>query len=649
MAVSSDAENPQGATQLQIIVEVPENARPGVTKLAVDVDEESELHVLVPAEAAVGDRLRLSKMPDGPWTCVVLRKQPLHDLANRIAEQPGEDLNKLQLLVPAAVKPGLTKLQVSLSAGEQVQLSVPEYASPGDLIELERAAGEEAWQAKFTPDQYLNGEDAGKNLAVMADLGKVSRDATLDLEAAVEHLFKVAKEAGCFVSPKIKRGCAPPLYIPGLLAAEDIQEGEELLRIPAHLHLTPPAVEAAAPALAAVAKKSAMPDHRRSEALHSFFLARLLADSQERALDKAAEGKSILRSYWTASEAQQKVWEAYADTLLGEDFAYHPFRLAAFNPGGTREAMRPSQEAEYFIEMATDLMMLHESMVRCGQEAGVPDSVEAEMFLRARLCSQTRVFQTCVDTTLVPVADLLNHSPTLTPGVLWAWDGEAQCMVITAVRAHRSGEELFTTYGSRSNMLLYRTYGFTLHPKEEPSFTYIIRPHIVRPVMKVFWGHEEAKPLMLLESSHIDDSLCKVLNSVAKRGKDATEFLRLICARSRWPYERQEQLRPLLDALARARQIDPAAHNWWAYVNPEHQHCIEQDSFRVIMSEYLCLTAHLEVVDFADGRISEAQCLRCCQTWRLSLAKALGLLRTSGGFTLTTVNGDASKRWRRKP
>ncbi|OLQ04107.1 hypothetical protein AK812_SmicGene12857 [Symbiodinium microadriaticum] len=63
---------------------------------------------------------------------------------------------------------------------------------------------------------------------------------------------------------------------------------------------------------------------------------------------------------------------------------------------------------------------------------------------------------------------------------------------------------------AQSNMLLYRTYGFTLHPKEEPSFTYIIRPHIVRPVMKVFWGHEEAKPLMLLESSHIDDSLCKV-------------------------------------------------------------------------------------------------------------------------------------------
>ncbi|CAE7595364.1 unnamed protein product [Symbiodinium sp. CCMP2592] len=33
----------------------------------IDVDE-SEPHMLVPAEASAEDRLRLSKMPDGPWT-----------------------------------------------------------------------------------------------------------------------------------------------------------------------------------------------------------------------------------------------------------------------------------------------------------------------------------------------------------------------------------------------------------------------------------------------------------------------------------------------------------------------------------------------------------------------------------------------------
>eukprot|EP00913_Durusdinium_trenchii_P000855 g796.t1 len=245
--------------------------------------------------------------------------------------------------------------------------------------------------------------------------------------------------------------------------------------------------------------------------------------------------------------------------------------------------------------MATDLMSLHETMLRSSEAAGMPENVEAEM--------QTRVFQTCVDTTLVPVADLLNHSPTLTPGVLWSWDAEAEAMIVTAVRAHSPGEELFTTYGARSNMLLYRTYGFTLHPKEEPSFTYIIRPHLasdsvfcwhrfdchctshqVRPIMKIFMDDEEARPLILLETSHIDDSLCQVLNKVARKGSDAIEFLRLLCARSRWSYEQDDRIRPgkegcmpALDALARARDADPGSHAWWKHIDETHKELVQQD------------------------------------------------------------------------
>ncbi|CAJ1423516.1 unnamed protein product [Effrenium voratum] len=510
MGLSPDAENDPPQKQLQLVVEVPKHARPGVTKLAVDVDEGSELHVLVPAEAVAGDRLRLTKMPDGPWTCVVLRSQPLYDVANRILQSPGDQC-KLQLLVPANVKPGETKLQVTISADEQVQLAVPNYASPGDLIELHRADGE-PWLAKFTRDRYTTSQDPQKGLAVMAELGKTSSEAGVDADALVDRLFTVAKEAGCFVSPKIKRGCAPPLNIPGLVAVEAIEEGEELIRVPSRFHLTPPTVETSAPALAAAVQACSMPAQRRGEALHAFFLARLLADAQERVVNAA--GRSVLDGKWSATADQKKVWEAYADALLAEDFSYHPFRLAACKPEEMRENLSPSQEAEYFIDMAADLMSLHETMQRCEADAYAEDAealppLEAEMFLRARMCAQTRVFQTCVDTTLVPVADLLNHSPTLTPGVLWGWDAEAQAMIITAVRAHSPGEELLTTYGARSNMLVYRTYGFTLHPKNEPSFTYIIRPHLVRPVLKIFMDNEEARPLMLLETSHIDDSLCQ--------------------------------------------------------------------------------------------------------------------------------------------
>ena len=73
-----------GPLRLQVVVEVPKNVRPGVTKslgichivflifsllelvllcsglrLAVDVDEESELHILVPVEAAASALTRL--------------------------------------------------------------------------------------------------------------------------------------------------------------------------------------------------------------------------------------------------------------------------------------------------------------------------------------------------------------------------------------------------------------------------------------------------------------------------------------------------------------------------------------------------------------------------------------------------------------
>ena len=636
MVAAPGVENPlQLPKKLQVVVEVPKNVRPGVTKLAVDVDDDSELHILVPVEAAVGDRLRISKESDGPWTCVVLKSQPLYDMANRQLGSPGSENCMLQLLVPANIKPGETKMQVYISESEQVQLSVPENASPGDLVELVRTT--QSWTAKFTRDRYTVASDPKSNLAVMADLAKTSSQAGLDVEAAVERLFAVAKEAGCFVSPKIKRGCVPPLNIPGLVAVEAIEEGEELIRVPSKFHITPPSVEIAAPALAQASKASSLPEQRRLEALHAFFVARLLADAQERAVSSEKASTSNAFNRWTATEHQKKIWEAYADTLLTEDFSYHPFRLAACSPAEMRGHLSPSQEAEYYIDMATDLMSLHETMLRSSEAAGMPETLEAEMFLRARMSAQTRVFQTCVDTTLVPVADLLNHSPTLTPGVLWSWDAEAEAMIVRAVRAHNPGEELFTTYGARSNMLLYRTYGFTLHPINEPSFTYIIRPHLVRPIMKIFLDDEDARPLILLETSHIDDSLCQVLNKVGKKGGNATEFLRLLCARSRWGYEQDERIRPALEALKRAREKDSGSHTWWEHVDEEHKDLVQQDAVRVIMSEYLCLTAHIEAADAADGR-TDVPYLSSCEAWRKSVAKALGLCKTCGGFSISTAN-----------
>eukprot|EP00931_Biecheleriopsis_adriatica_P039763 TRINITY_DN22736_c0_g1_i1.p1 TRINITY_DN22736_c0_g1~~TRINITY_DN22736_c0_g1_i1.p1 ORF type:complete len:645 (+),score=152.36 TRINITY_DN22736_c0_g1_i1:55-1989(+) len=625
--------------EFELVIEVPPTVKPGITKLSVDVGDGSKLFVLVPKQAVVGDRLRLTQSGGEPWKCAILRSQP----PSAPAPAPLGPATQ-QLLVPADVEPGKTKLLVTMPGGDQVQLAVPDYVRPGDVIELERQDVNEGWTCKFIRDKLIHPEDNRSSIAVMADLGKHLRAASLDADAAVNNLLAVAKAAGCFVSPKMKRGRAPPLNIPGLLATEAIDEGEELIRVPHHLHLTPRSVDDLAPALAAAVRD--LPDTVKSrcdEGMHTFFLGRLLGEAEERALAKMngsdIEAKSVLESEWAASESQRKVWEAYADSLLTEDFEYHPFRLAAFNPDGMRTSLKPSLEAEYFIDMATDLVSLHKAISGCGEAAFGSKPVEVEMFLRARLSSQTRVFQTCVDTTLVPVADLLNQSSTVDgAGVLWSWDSEANAMIIKAVRAHAPGEELFTTYGSRSNMLLYRTYGFTLRPENEPGWTYIVRSHIVRPVLNTYLGSEDARTLILLETSHIDESLCKVLNQVSSRGRDGVEFLRLLCARIRWEYETDEKMRPALEALACARAKDPRSHAWWSYIDEEHRHLIEQDSFRVIMSEYLCLTAHIEAADVVDGKKDESTCLGGCATMRCSLVNALHMLRNSGGFSLQLVS-----------
>ncbi|CAK9058231.1 unnamed protein product [Durusdinium trenchii] len=483
----------------------------------------------------------------------------------------------------------------------------------------------------------------------MADLAKFALPATLSLlEAAVERLFAAAKGAGCFVSPKIKRGCVPPLNIPGLVAVEAIEEGEELIRIPSAFHITPPSVEKAAPALAEAAWLNAFTACSAACALHAFFVARLLADAQVQTRLIHRTHLDLAAFFWVGFFCVAQVWEAYADTLLTEDFSYHPFRLAACSPAEMRRDLTPSQEAEYFIDMAGETVLVRfPKFPQLMTELGKSWKSQAEMFLRARMSAQTRVFQTCVDTTLVPVADLLNHSPTLTPGVLWSWDAEAEAMIVTAVRVGSP----FVLSVQFPPIVLVKNYLPPMEPGPTCCSTelmvlrftrrrnQVLRDHQVRPIMKIFMDDEEARPLILLETSHIDDSLCQVLNKVARKGSDAIEFLRLLCARSRWSYEQDDRIRPALDALARARDADPGSHAWWKHIDETHKELVQQDSVRVIMSEYLCLTAHLEAADAADASDDAADAgsyLSSCEAWRKSLVKALRLCKT-GGFSISSA------------
>jgi len=329
------------------------------------------------------------------------------------------------------------------------------------------------------------------------------------------------------------------------------------------------------------------------------------------------------------------VWEAYADKLLAEDFAWHPYRRGATDPAAMRASLAPSAEAEYLISMAEDIIAVHTSLKDKRSSTHFAEAVELGMFFRARLSMLTRVFQTSCDSSLVPVADLFNHSHGSEPGLVWRWDEDALAMVVTANRAHVVGEELLDSYGLRSNVLMHRTYGFTQPPAVEPHWTFCMNPIDILPVVECLLPADFHQIPIYLDTTGMEPPLQKALNAATLNGSSPGEFLEIACARCKWRYERNAELRPALEALGRARSENPRSHAWWEKLAEGEESIVGDDAVRVKMSEYLCLVTHMEAVKFAEGALPEERCLAGGDVLRELLAEGLVNLKQGRLFSIS--------------
>ncbi|CAK0911954.1 unnamed protein product [Prorocentrum cordatum] len=563
--------------ELEVIV--PDGARPGETRLSLSLEDAHKLLVTVPPGALPGDRLVLTEQDEGAWSCAVAGS------CRRLSPRAADD-GTVKFLVPPNVTPGVTKMAASTGHGETVMVTVPHGAVPGDKVVLSRdpGVGGDAgpWRCSFVRLRVQAEEGEAAQLGPLV-LVPTPRAPPPEAGDACRQLFAAARAAGCHVSHKLVRGCAPPLNVPGLLAADAVDEGEELLRIPARFHITPRRAQGEDPELwrACAELPEGVPRGRRAEVCQTAFVARLLHEAEDQAVAAAAGGAArdggACEDFGRTDAEVLSVWRSYVDGILSEHFDAHPFRLAAADPASMRAAFTPSPEADFFVEMARDFGSMH-SFLQAAFAERMPRRrcPSLGMYTRGRFSVLTRVFETCDSSTLVPVVDLFNHSTT-SPGVSWRWDAEGQAMVVTADRAHCAGEELCCSYGPRSNVLLYRTYGFTHPPEQEPGWSHIVRRERMLPVYEVFlpsgWRDQ-----IVLDTARLEDSLCRALNSAAANGRDAVAFLRLLCARSRWPYEESERLRPALQALARARARDPASSAWWSELEGADRELAGQES-----------------------------------------------------------------------
>eukprot|EP00929_Paragymnodinium_shiwhaense_P035924 TRINITY_DN19324_c0_g1_i2.p1 TRINITY_DN19324_c0_g1~~TRINITY_DN19324_c0_g1_i2.p1 ORF type:complete len:716 (-),score=161.96 TRINITY_DN19324_c0_g1_i2:563-2710(-) len=615
-------EHQQRQAAHEITTKVPADATPGVTKLHIKTASSGTLAVLVPAAAAPGDLLQLSRAVDSAdWQLAVLpQPKPL------ITQSDAKQTDALAAPGGARVPLALPRMDMDISAA---------YAR---LAEGARRAG-----------AYVNPKlERGNVLEPPANMAGMYSKAVVEEN---EELLRIPETL--HMSPHT----APAFFLGAAAAAEARKH------LPSHLF--------------SHQSSAAQPD---LELALAAWLARLLALSiHGREGRRCGEGKEACSD----DAAVQEVWSAYCDVLLGEDFSGHPYWLAMGSPpeAWAKDLMLPSREWEHAYVMARRILAMHAAVVKAAllpSPAGSPlpasvptgcaaaeevaaSAVSAGLFVQAWLARRTRAFHTSHGSSLVPVVDLFNHSAK--HGADWRWDKASGDMVLTALRRHEAGEEICISYGIRPNTLLFRTYGFTLDPAMEPAWSYVLQGVKPGDLYRKYLPERLSQLNIQLDSKVIQDTLIEALNAcVAEKGEKPDEFVKELCEVCMAAYEADPLLQPALDALRKERCQDPGSERWWSQVSRTMAADLEAQvpvaaeasragckdlataCVRLKMSEYLCLTAHREAVAVYQGAISEEACLRRTADVRSLLADAFQELGKHGRFECNTVVGPVVTR-----
>lgn len=609
------------ATRRELTIVVPEGAKPGSTQLQVDIGLGEKLVVTVPSEAREGDPLVLAETAEGSWTC---------SQVTRYVE------------VPDGAVPGETQLRYEAPGGTELQIILPKHALPGDRLRLDRDRDGQ-WSVQIIRERPKE----RKTLEVCLP------DVAVDADAVYLALVDAARRAGATVSGKIMRGKGPPpLCLMGMVTTGRIEEGEELCRMPGRLlpclsnyeDLMP---ELCAAVRAAGATGKAIPEGRISEACQNTCLAALLLKAQDRVL--SGKGSGAGERSEAAKSAVGEVWDLYAEALLGEPFADHPLSRALLDSEAAAAAMAPSREHGEAQWQAGQAVAVCSSLREHLPAEALGCTLDAGLYMQAHLSVQSRAFTTGRGVALVPITDFCNHSAE--PGAQWRWDDEGDAHVLTATRAHDAGDELLISYGAFSNVMLFRAYGFTLPPKDEHHWSFLVQRTRPEALFKKYLPPSMAGHILHLCTNLMRQSLVSALNGCHDHGTNAEDFLRDVLDWSMPAYREDPVLAPALKALDKARAEDPCSHAWWDHWDGVDAHVgggapawtsqlgghWPECAVRVKMSEFLCLTVHKEALEVAAGRLPAERCLKAADGITGLLVETLQLLRQGVRVSLTTL------------
>lgn len=447
-------------------------------------------------------------------------------------------------------------------------------------------------------------------------------------------------DAGAFVSPKIRRSAQSPLTVPGIVASQPLRKPEEIIRIPTAVQLTLVAIQELGDELV--------------EAVSAFTSENVRIECPE-VVSFVAKRLHSLEARGPSCEDGQDGWHdaTWLDLLLGmqlgADFRYMPHRRL-IDDKNARRVLLPSPEVhnaewnEAAYRDAHQTIIRHVSAEIRGPAFDLDRFVQSHLLLLTRTFGKTNASEKSTVHCCVPVADMFNHSTA--PNATWEFDSNGD-FVVVVTRSISPEEEVYISYGrDKSNVRLFRTYGFTVGPEVEPSWSFRVWPTLAREVYSQFLPERERRKVIDLEIRRVDETARIALQACQENGHEPVEFLRALCTHFRVKYEADEPLQVALNALRRARALDPSSSAWWRYgeeasvqafcsamSSDSTDRCTDRDfaqnALRVKMSEYLCIVAHIEAIDLISGTAQEESCLDRASELRRQLAKALRTARSA--------------------
>lgn len=435
-------------------------------------------------------------------------------------------------------------------------------------------------------------------------------------------IIDAACDAGVFWNSKLSRGTLDALKVPGIIVTDSIEPGELLCRVPAHLHLSSMTCRLAMPQLfeacEALPSKSS---EKRAEAAHVACVALLL---------KAAVDCVEL----PVLQKVPALWRFCADALVGLDFSTHPYFQSIHDTDNFFNLIAPSAEAEHVLALVKYIFTVFDSINGTVSVDMVGNGFDVDYFFQAWLCLLTRSVGCPSGSALVPVIDFFNHSTD--PVADMDWDDGIDAVIVRAKRRLCSGEEVFITYGTLSNALLYRTYGFTLGPQVETCHTYTFETSVLQEMIdKKSIVAEVAEVLIALPNLHIDsscvtESLVAFLKACADGHVDAGALLYELCSCRAKLYEQDVSMKVAMNALKQVRRSDRSSMAWWTQMSLSQITAGLRNFLYVKMSEYTCLVTHLEALDFVAGKLLEEEVMfqateLCQDLYVLKNAGFLGL------------------------